>query len=132
MAKRDLIDLSDLGAEVLRALLPAAAALKHERKLGVTTPRLAGKTLGMIFEKASTRTRVSFEVAMVELGGHAVYLAPEGTQIGRGEPIRDTARVLGGYCSGIVFRTFAHSRLEELARFTPVPVINGLTDHSHP
>src|SRR5204862_4291773 len=93
---------------------------------------LAGRTLGMIFEKASTRTRVSFEVGMFELGGHAVYLAPQGTQIGRGEPLRDTARVLGGYCHGIVIRTFGQARAEELARYAPVPVINGLTDLPHP
>jgi ornithine carbamoyltransferase len=86
----------------------------------------------MIFEKASTRTRVSFEVGMYELGGHAVYLTGQGTQIGRGEPLRDTARVLGGYCHGIVIRTFGHDVAEELARFAPVPVINGLTDLSHP
>jgi ornithine carbamoyltransferase len=88
--------------------------------------------LGMIFEKPSTRTRVSFEIGMVELGGHAVYLAPEGSQIGRGEPLSDTARVLGGYCHGIVIRTFAQARAEELARFAPIPVINGLTDFAHP
>jgi ornithine carbamoyltransferase len=86
----------------------------------------------MIFEKASTRTRVSFEVGMYELGGHAVYLAAQGSQIGRGEPLRDTARVLGGYCHIIVIRTFGHDVAEELARFAPVPVVNGLTDLSHP
>jgi ornithine carbamoyltransferase len=86
----------------------------------------------MIFEKASTRTRVSFEVGMYELGGHAVYLASQGSQIGRGEPLRDTARVLGAYCHGIVIRTFGHEVVEELARFAPVPVMNGLTDLSHP
>src|SRR6185369_1924362 len=93
---------------------------------------LAGRTLGMVFEKASTRTRVSFEVGMVELGGHAVYLSAQGTQIGRGEPLRDTARVLGGYCHGIVIRTFGQEVAEELARFAPVPVVNGLTDLVHP
>ena len=86
----------------------------------------------MIFEKASTRTRVSFEVGMFELGGHAVYLQAQGSQIARGEPLRDTARVLGGYCHGIVVRTYGHDVAEELARFAPVPVINGLTDLSHP
>jgi ornithine carbamoyltransferase len=132
MSKRDLLSMTDLSATEIQRLLSRAAELKAARTQKRLQPILAGHTLGMIFEKASTRTRVSFEVAMVELGGHAVYLAPEGTQIGRGEPIRDTARVLGAYCSAIVLRTFAHSRLEELARFTPVPVINGLTDHSHP
>src|SRR5690606_17777885 len=90
------------------------------------------RVLGMVFEKASTRTRVSFEVGMVELGGYAVYLAPQGTQIARGEPIEDTARVLGAYCHGIVIRTFAQERAELLARWSPVPVINGLTDLDHP
>ena len=132
MTKRDLLSMLDLSAAEIRGLLARAAELKKMRNQRQQHHTLAGHTLGMIFEKASTRTRVSFEVAMAELGGHAVYLAPEGTQIGRGEPIRDTARVLGAYCSAIVFRTFAHSRLEELARFAPVPVINALTDHSHP
>jgi ornithine carbamoyltransferase len=86
----------------------------------------------MIFEKASTRTRVAFEVATFELGGHAVYLSPQGTQIGRGEPLRDTARVLGAYCHAIVVRTYGQEVAEELARFAPVPVVNGLTDLLHP
>ncbi|MBI4510734.1 MAG: ornithine carbamoyltransferase [Deltaproteobacteria bacterium] len=130
--ERDLLTLWDLTAEELMALFPRAAELKVARQRGQETRTLPGKMLGMIFEKPSTRTRVSFEVATVELGGHAVYLAPEGSQIGRGEPISDTARVLGGYCHGIVIRTFAQARAEELARWAPVPVINGLTDHSHP
>jgi ornithine carbamoyltransferase len=132
MTKRDLLSLWDLSAGELHALLARAAALKAARAAGQRTHTLPGRTLGMIFEKPSTRTRVSFEVGMVELGGHAVYLAPEGSQIGRGEPLADTARVLGGYCHGIVFRTFAHARVEELARFAPVPVLNGLTDLQHP
>jgi ornithine carbamoyltransferase len=134
MKKRDLLSLWDLDADELRALLARAAQLKALRARP-SEPRplpLVGKTLGMIFEKASTRTRVSFEVGMYELGGHAVYLAPQGTQIGRGEPLRDTARVLGRYCHGIVIRTYGHDVAEELARFAPVPVINGLTDLSHP
>ena len=109
-----------------------ASELKRMRQTGQLHQPLAGKTLGMIFEKASTRTRVSFEVGMYELGGHAVYLATQGSQIGRGEPLRDTARVLAGYCHGIVIRTFGHDVAEELARFAPMPVINGLTDLSHP
>jgi ornithine carbamoyltransferase len=131
-AKRDLMTLWDLTASELLGLLPRAAALKAARLRADRTHTLPGRMLGMIFEKPSTRTRVSFEIAMVELGGHAVYLAPEGTQIGRGEPLSDTARVLGGYCHGIVIRTFAQARAEELARFAPVPVINGLTDFAHP
>jgi len=124
--------VSDLTAAELREVLGRAAALKASRAAGQPTPSLPGKILGMIFEKPSTRTRVSFEVGMVELGGHAVYLAPEGSQIGRGEPLADTARVLGGYCHGIVIRTFAQARAEELARYAPVPVLNGLTDQHHP
>jgi ornithine carbamoyltransferase len=130
--KRDLLTLWDLTCAELLAVLARAAALKSLRANGERTHTLPGKTLGMIFEKPSTRTRVSFEVGMVELGGHAVYLAPEGSQIGRGEPLKDTARVLGGYCHGIVIRTFAQERCDELARWAPIPVVNGLTDHSHP
>jgi ornithine carbamoyltransferase len=130
--KRDLLRIWDLGADDLRALLPAAGVLKREHQRGEAWPRLRGRTLGMIFEKASTRTRVSFEVGMYELGGHAVYLSPEGSQIGRGEPVRDTARVLGGYCHAILIRTFKQDRLRELAEYSPVPVVNGLTDEFHP
>ncbi len=132
--KRDLLSLWDLSAGEIRALLGRAAEWKLLRQQPVASwPRpLEGRTLGMIFEKASTRTRVSFEVGAYELGGHAVYLAGQGSQIGRGEPLRDTARVLGSYCHGIVIRTFDHGIAEELARFAPVPVINGLTDLSHP
>ena len=129
--KRHFLDLSDLGADTLRALVPAAEKLKRERRKDAK-PLLPGRTLGMIFEKASTRTRVSFEVGMFELGGHAVYLSPEGSQIGRGEPIRDTARVLGSYCDAILIRTFGEERLRELAQWSPIPVINGLTDQTHP
>ena len=115
--KRDLLTLRDLTSPEIALLLGRAAALKSitGAPASARTP-LPGKTLGMIFEKPSTRTRVSFEVGMVELGGHAVYLAPEGSQIGRGEPLADTARVLGGYCHGIVFRTFAQARAEENSR----------------
>ena len=130
--KLDLLSLWDLGAVEIRALLKRAGELKAMRARGEIFEPLRGKTLGMIFEKASTRTRVSFEVGMFELGGHAVYLASQGSQIGRGEPLRDTARVLGGYCHGIIIRTFGHDVAEELARFAPVPVINALTDLSHP
>jgi ornithine carbamoyltransferase len=130
--KRDLLTLWDLGAGDLRALLPAAAVLKRERQRGEAWYRLRGRVLGMIFEKASTRTRVSFEVGMYELGGHAVYLSGEGSQVGRGEPVRDTARVLGGYCHAILIRTFKQERLRELAEYSPVPVVNGLTDEFHP
>src|SRR5258708_34583213 len=132
LVKRDLLSLWDFSADEIRALMNRASELKRMRAARHFHEPLAGKTLGMIFEKASTRTRVSFEVGMFELGGHAVYLAAQGSQIGRGEPLRDTARVLGAYCHGIVVRTFGHDVAEELARFAPVPVINGLTDLSHP
>jgi ornithine carbamoyltransferase len=130
--KRDLLTLYDLDATEILELFARAAELKRARQQGERTPTLAGKVLGMLFEKASTRTRVSFEVGMFELGGHAVYLGLEGTQMSRGEPLADTARVLGGYCHGIVIRTFGQQRAQELAEHAPVPVINGLTDLVHP
>jgi ornithine carbamoyltransferase len=130
--KRDLLSLNDLEAKEIETLFERAAELKAARAAGRLTPTLAGRTLGMIFEKASTRTRVSFEVGMFELGGHAVYLSQQGSQIARGEPVQDTARVLGGYCHGILIRTFGQHRAEALARWSPVPVINGLTDRLHP
>jgi len=131
-AKRDFLSLRALDDAGLRALFARAAELKSARARGEQHRTLAGKVLGMIFEKASTRTRVSFEVGMFELGGHGVFLSAEGSQIARGEPIQDTARVLGGYCHGIVIRTFGQHRAETLARYAPVPVINGLTDLLHP
>jgi ornithine carbamoyltransferase len=106
--------------------------LKAENKKGVAHPLLSGKTLGMIFQKSSTRTRVSFEVGMYQLGGHALFLSSRDLQIGRGEPIEDTARVLSRYVDGIMIRTFAQQEAEDLARFGSVPVINGLTDMFHP
>ena len=107
----------------------SCALLRAARTPHATRP---GRVLGMVFEKASTRTRASFEIAMYELGGHALYLGTQGSQLERGEPIRDTARVLSGYCHGIMVRTFGHDRAEEMARFATVPVINGLTDLLHP
>jgi ornithine carbamoyltransferase len=130
--KRDLLSLWDLSPNELRELVARAAEWKRLRGTPGAPRPLDGRVLGMIFEKASTRTRVSFEVGMFELGGHAVHLAAQGTQIGRGEPMRDTARVLGRYCHGIVIRTFGQEVAEELARFAPVPVVNGLTDRLHP
>ena len=131
-AKRDLLSLYDLEPGEIEALLERAIELKEQRARGELSRSLPGAVLGMIFEKASTRTRVSFEVGMFELGGHAVYISPDGSQIGRGEPIEDTARVLGSYCSGLLIRTFAQARAEALAAASPVPVINGLTDRFHP
>jgi ornithine carbamoyltransferase len=130
--KRDLLSLYDLTREELDAILGRAITLKELRVRGEPARSLPGAVLGMIFEKASTRTRVSFEVGMFELGGHAVYISTEGSQIGRGEPIEDTARVLGAYCQGLLIRTFGQDRAEALAKASPVPVINGLTDLYHP
>jgi ornithine carbamoyltransferase len=130
--KRDFLSLLDLAEAEVAPLFARAAELKERRRRGEVEASLRGKVLGMVFEKASTRTRVSFEVGMFELGGHAVFLSAEGSQIARGEPIQDTARVLGGYCHGIVIRTFGQHRAETLARYSPVPVVNGLTDLHHP
>ncbi len=130
--KKDLLRVADLSSRDILALIAGGIAWKR-RGAGRKAPRpLAGRTLAMIFQKASTRTRVSFEVGMVRLGGHALFLSPEDTQIGRGEPIRDTARVLSRYVDGILVRTFAHVIVEEMAAASSVPVINGLTDGHHP
>ncbi|MCA9539489.1 MAG: ornithine carbamoyltransferase [Myxococcales bacterium] len=132
MKKRDLLALSDLSAVELHGLLALAAHLKAERAARKPHPLLAGRTLAMIFAKASTRTRVSFEVGMHQLGGHAVMLGTNDTQISRGEPIPDTAGVLSRYVDAIMIRTFAHADVEMLAQHADVPVINGLTDKTHP
>jgi len=127
--RHDFLELVDLEADELLGLLERARRLKTGLERG--TP-LAGKCLGMIFRKSSTRTRVSFEVGMVQLGGHALFLSDRDSQMGRGESAGDTARVLSGYVDGIMIRTFAHEELRELARHATVPVINGLTDLVHP
>ena len=127
--KRDFLAVTDLSRDELLGLLDLARRMKS----GQYRERpLAGKTLAMIFTKSSTRTRVSFEVGSTQLGGHALFLSSRDIQLGRGEPIRDTARVLSRYVDGIMIRTFAHADVEELARFATVPVINGLTDYNHP
>ncbi|MCG0277162.1 MAG: ornithine carbamoyltransferase [Thermanaeromonas sp.] len=129
---RDFICLKHFSTEEIHYLLDLAADLKLKQKNREPHPLLAGKTLAMIFTKPSTRTRVSFEVAMYQLGGHALYLSKNELQLGRGETIADTARVLSRYVDGILIRTFAHEEVEELARYATVPVINGLTDFLHP
>lgn len=129
---RDFLDFSDYQMSEIELLLGIASDVKKERADGILTPYLQGKTLGMIFEKASTRTRVSFEVGMYELGGHALFLSNSATQIGRGEPLEDTAQVLSRYVSGLMVRTFAHETVKTLAAYATVPVINGLTDDHHP
>ena len=128
----DLISIHDLSAGDVEEILALAADLKARQKAGIPHPLLAGKTLGMIFEKSSTRTRVSFEVGMYQLGGRALFLSSRDLQLGRGEPIADTARVLSRYLDGIMIRTYGHERIEELARWADVPVINALSDLLHP
>ena len=127
-----LLKMLDLSKEEIIELLNLADQLKYEKANNIPHPYLAGKTLAMIFEKSSTRTRVSFEVGMYQLGGHPLFLSSNDLQMGRGEPIQDTARVLSRYCDGIMIRTFGHAIVEELAEYSSVPVINGLTDFSHP
>ncbi|KRT73067.1 MAG: ornithine carbamoyltransferase [Deltaproteobacteria bacterium CSP1-8] len=130
--KKDLLRVLDLTGREVLALVSSGRAWKRRWGRRVTPRPLAGKSLAMVFQKASTRTRVSFEVGMTRLGGHALFLAPADTQIGRGEPIRDTARVLSRYADGIIIRTFSHAVAEEMAAASSVPVINGLTDDHHP
>ncbi|MGE5926083.1 MAG: ornithine carbamoyltransferase [Gemmatimonadota bacterium] len=129
MSKRDFLAIPDFSRAELHALFDLAARMKRGE---YREKPLAGKTLGMIFTKSSTRTRVSFEVGAFQLGGHALFLSARDIQLGRGEPIRDTARVLSRYLDGIMIRTFDHADVEELARFASIPVINGLTDLLHP
>lgn len=130
--KKDLISIYDLTKAEIEAILHKAAELKEMHRQDIPYRPLEGQTLAMIFEKPSTRTRVSFEVGMYQLGGYALSLTPQDTQLGRGEAIADTARVLSRYVDGIMFRTFAQERVEEMARFASVPVINGLSDLLHP
>ena len=129
---KHLLKLLDLTGEEILDILNLADQLKYETKHGIQHPALQGKCLGMIFEKSSTRTRVSFEVGINQLGGDAVVLGAEGSQIGRGEPVQDTARVLSRYVDGIMIRTFGQDEVEALAQYGSVPVINGLTDFCHP
>lgn len=130
--KKDLLKLLDLTTEDIFEILDLADQLKYDVRHGIRHDRLAGKTLAMIFAKNSTRTRASFETGMFQLGGHAMYLTTADTQIGRGEPIQDTARTLSRYCDGIMIRTYKQEELEALASHATVPVINGMTDFSHP
>ena len=130
--QKDLLKLLDLSAQEICEILDTADQMKYSQRHGIAHDSLRGKTLAMIFEKNSTRTRVSFEVGMYQLGGHALFLSGKDSQIGRGEPVEDTARVLERYCDGIMIRTFAQQEVEQLARHAAIPVINGLTDLSHP
>ncbi len=127
-----LLKLADLSSKQIIEILNLADQLKFEKKNGIKHHLLEGKTLGMIFSKSSTRTRVSFEVGMYDLGGSALFLSSRDLQIGRGEPVEDTARVLSRYLDGIMIRTFAQKEVEDLAKYGSIPVINGLTDYCHP
>ncbi|WP_280770964.1 ornithine carbamoyltransferase [Salipaludibacillus daqingensis] len=127
-----LLTIFDLTSEEIVQLIEEAAIMKKQLKEGVPHPHLQGKTLGMIFEKSSTRTRVSFEVGMMQLGGHALFLSSKDIQLGRGETVSDTAQVLSRYVDGLMIRTFEHATIEEFATNSSVPVINGLTDSHHP
>ncbi len=128
----NFISLGSCTKEEITDLLNKADQLKYELKNGIEHKLLSGKSLGMIFSKSSTRTRVSFEVGMYQLGGNAMFLPSAELQLGRGEPVKDTARVLSRYLDAIMIRTYKHSEIEELARYATVPVINGLSDFAHP
>ncbi|ACD24547.1 ornithine carbamoyltransferase [Clostridium botulinum] len=130
--KKDLLKMDDLSKEEILEILNLADQLKYEQKRGIEHKHLKGKSLGMIFEKSSTRTRVSFEVGMYQLGGNALFLSNRDLQIGRGEPIEDTARVLSRFLNGIMIRTFSQDDIETLAKYSSIPIINGLTDAEHP
>lgn len=129
---KHLLKMLDLTSEEVIEILNLADQLKYEQKHGIAHKHLAGKSLGLIFEKASTRTRVSFEVGMYQLGGQPIFLSSKDMQIGRGEPVQDTARVLSRYLDGIMIRTFEQKEVEDLAKYGSIPIINGLTDFCHP
>ena len=129
---KHLLKMLDLSSEEIIGILNLADQLKYEQKHGIAHKHLEGKSLGLIFEKASTRTRVSFEVGMYQLGGQPIFLSSKDMQIGRGEPVQDTARVLSRYLDGIMIRTFEQKEVEDLAKYGSIPIINGLTDFCHP
>ena len=129
---KDMLSIHDLSVDEVQEILVLAKELKAKQKAGIPHQLLKGKTLGMIFEKSSTRTRVSFETGMYQLGGQALFLSNRDLQLGRGEPIRDTARVLSRYLDGIMIRTYGHDRATEMAKWADIPVINALTDLLHP
>ena len=129
---KHLLKLMDLSSEEILEILNLADQLKFDKKNGVEHHLLKGKTLGMIFSKSSTRTRVSFEVGMYDLGGNALFLSNRDLQIGRGEPVQDTARVLSRFLDGIMIRTYEQAEVEALAEYGSIPIINGLTDYCHP
>ncbi|MDD3407601.1 MAG: ornithine carbamoyltransferase [Methanomicrobium sp.] len=130
--KKDILSILDLTKQEFEEVISLAADLKRKRAEGKSDDILSKKVLGMIFEKSSTRTRISFEVGMFELGGHAIFLNPHDMQLGRGEEVKDTARVLSRYLSAIMIRSYYHSTVEEIAGYAAIPVINGLSDKEHP
>jgi ornithine carbamoyltransferase len=130
--KKDFLALSQFSKAELDAIFALTKELKQKQKSGVEHHLLKGKTLAMIFEKSSTRTRISFEVGFYQLGGHPLFISGKDSQMGRGEPIKDTARVIARYCDGVMIRTFAQETVEEFAKYANIPVINGLTDLHHP
>ncbi|GHI00168.1 ornithine carbamoyltransferase [Neobacillus kokaensis] len=130
--QKDFLQLADFSSEEIHYLLEVAQEMKAQQKQGIPHPHLSGKVLGMIFEKSSTRTRVSFEVGMLQLGGHGIFLNSKDLQLGRGESISDTAKVLSRYVDGIMIRANSHKEVKELAEHATIPVINGLTDVHHP
>jgi ornithine carbamoyltransferase len=130
--KKNLLKMDDLSKDEILDILNLADQLKYEQKHGIEHHHLKGKSLGMIFEKSSTRTRVSFEVGMYQLGGNSLFLTDRDLQIGRGEPMEDTARTLSRFIQGIMIRTFSHEKAEKLAQYSSIPIINGLTDTEHP
>lgn len=129
---KDFLSIGDFSTAEILYLLEEAKELKKLQKSGTPHPYLAGKVLGMLFEKSSTRTRVSFEVGMLQLGGHAIFLSPRDIQLGRGESIHDTAKALSRYLDALMIRTFSHESIQEFAHYADVPIINGLTDPHHP
>src|SRR5215211_8891390 len=131
-SKKDILSIADLSTSEISKILTLTEKLKREQKSGKSQPFLEGRTLGMIFQKPSTRTRVSFEVGMYQLGGSALYLSAGDLQLGRGETIKDTAVVLSRYLDAIMIRTFSQDDVEQLAEHASIPVINGLTDYAHP
>ena len=130
--KKDFLSILDIDEYELESIVADAVRLKRLKSAGTAHEYLRGKSLGMIFEKASTRTRVSFEVGMSDLGGHALFLNPQDMQLGRGEEVRDTARVLARYVDAVMIRAYSHAAIEEFARYANVPVVNGLSDRLHP
>ena len=131
-AGRDFLSMGDLNRGDLHSLIELTINLKSNAKQGTLERSLSGRVVGLLFEKPSTRTRASFETAIYQLGGQAMYLRADELQLARGEPLKDTARILGGYLNGIVIRTYAHESLEEFAEYSPVPIINALSDLEHP